>query len=486
MSKKLFVVTCVLIISLWGTCAIAKVFDEHKQQAKDSESYKLWKHDFKDEKIVKLEALPGTFVCATTVFTSKKQAKEAPVLQLIDGKNGTVIWSGSENSASIVAGDPFPVIIEQNEQALNIQALKRSGEKAWEVSLPMVSISAAVDTKKQELMILSAAGKWWQADSVQPAVFSIVSLTDGSKLWQADLGEMSLPKVIPSTVMTAAGNSVWMAVGGRAILIDRQKQAVVFNEELPDTLEVGSAPVPVWYADENTAALALNKGVYFFDAQKGVVWSTPVTQKNAAPNSITVTENTVVAGYQILLKERSKMLVLAYERSSGKQLWNHIAQDGALVKWDRVHAPPEGIAVGYGKVVVCVRNALVWLDEITGEELQRIKLEAAEYHYAKKVERWHDYAVFYGKFHIRAYDLKTGQMVWRLEDFGLPKDFADAAQKLGRGIYKIGRQFASTLDDFSAQSMRSLANVKVAGRTGSGYSDYILSPSSRAQLISAA
>ncbi|MCP4648456.1 MAG: PQQ-binding-like beta-propeller repeat protein [PVC group bacterium] len=485
MEKKLLGGVLILSLFLLSSCASTKVLKEHKQQVIDSESYKVWQHKFDKEKIVKLEALPGNFLSVTTV-EAKKKSKAEPVLYLVDGETGSFLWNAGETNANIIAGDPYPVILDQKEQVLDIQALKRDGTTAWEMSLPLVSIAAAVDIEKKELMILGAAKTWWKGDNDQSAVFSVVSLVDGSQLWQLDLGQMKLPNVIPSTVMAPADNFVWIAVGGRAIGIDRSQQAVAFNDELTDTIAEESAPVPEWYVTEKIAALALTSGVSLFDAEKGVVWSAPITQKNAAPNSITVTDKTIVVGCHILLSERSKQLVLAYDRVNGKQLWDFVARDGIMVKWDRVQAPPKGIAVGKGSVVVSIRNSLVWLDELSGEEIRRVKLDAAEYHYALNVKRDKDNAVLFGKFHIRAHDLKTGELKWRLEDFGVSKDFGVAAQKLGQGMMKIGMQAAATMQEFSAQSMRSLASVKVAGRTGSGYNDYVLSPSSRGQLLSAA
>lgn len=486
MIKRWLIIVFVLGMSFLTSCGGAPVKQENLDQAENSEAFKVWRQEFDEEKIVKVEALPGTFVAVTTVFTDKKRAKEAPVLRLIDGQGGTMIWTGSENSASIVSGEPFPVVIQQDKKELKIQALKRSGETAWKVVLPQVSISAAVNTEKKELMIFGAAGNWFEGSSRQQAVFTVLSLTDGSQLWQVSLGEMQLPKVVPSTVMTTAANSVWIAAGGRAILINRQLQSIVFNKDFPATIETESASVPVWYADDKVAAMATEKGIYLLDAAKGLAWSMPVTEKNAAPDTIAVTENTVIAEYQILYKERSKLMLIACERGNGNKLWEIIDRDGLFVKWDRVQAPPKGMAVGFGKIVICIRGALIWLDELTGKEVQSAELDAKEYQYAKNVERWRDYVIFYGKFNMRAYDLKSGQMIWRLEDFGDPKDYGDASQKLAAGLMKIGMQFQATMAEFSAQSMNSLANMKKAGHTGSQHSDYIISPSGRGQLISAA
>ncbi len=483
--KRWLTIVFVLGMSFLTSCGGAPIKQENLDQAENSEAFKVWRQEFDEEKIVKVEALPGTFVAVTTVFTAKKKAKEAPVLRLIDGQSGVTVWTGSENSASIVSGDPFPVVIEQDKKELKIQALKRSGETAWKVVLPQVSISAAVNTGKKELMILGAGGNWYEGNNRQPVFFTVMSLIDGSQLWQLNLGEMQLPKVVPSSVMTTADNSVWIAAGGRAILINRQTQSISFNVAFTATVEAESASVPVWYADDKVAAMATAKGIYFLDADKGLAWSVPVTEKNAAPDTIAVTDNTVIAEFQILHKERSKLMLIACERGSGAKRWDIIDRDGLFVKWDRVQKPPKGMAVGFGKVVICIRGAVIWLDELTGKEIKSVDLDATEYHWAKNVERWRDYVIFYGKFHLRAFDLKTGQLVWRHEDFGMPKDYADAAQKLGAGLMKIGMQFQATMAEFSAQSMNSLANMKLAGHTGSQHSDYIISPSGRGQLISA-
>ncbi|MDD5260019.1 MAG: PQQ-binding-like beta-propeller repeat protein [bacterium] len=485
MTKRWLVVIFILSMSFLSACGGAPIKQENLDQAENSEAFKVWRQEFDEEKIVKVEALPETFVAVTTVFTDKKRAKEAPVLRLIDGQGGITIWTGSENNASIVSGDPFPVVIEQDKQELKIQALKRSGETAWKVTLPQVSISAAVNTRKKELMILGAGGNWYEGNSRQPAVFTVLSLTDGSQLWQLPLGEMQLPKVVPSSVMTTAENSVWIAAGGRAIMINRQSQSVSFNVVFSAAKDTESASVPVWYADDKAAAMATDKGIFFFIADKGLAWSIPVTEKLAAPDTIAMTENTVIAEYQIFHKERAELLLIACERATGAKRWEIIDRDGLFVKWDRVQAPPKGMAVGFGKIVICIRGAMIWLDEMTGKEQQKIDIDAGEYHYAKNVQRWRDNAILYGKFNMSSFDLKTGQLAWRLEDFGDPIDYSDKTQKLASGMMKIGMQAAATMQEMSAQSMQSLANVKLAGHTGSQHSDYILSPSGRGQIIAA-
>ena len=112
----------------------------------------LWTHDFK-EKLIKVEALPGTYLGVVSgPLKHKKKEPYKATRWLLDGQAGGVVWSGPEEASEIVAGDPHPVLVQQDKEALTLRALSRDGAAVWSRTLPGVSLSIAVDVENKELI----------------------------------------------------------------------------------------------------------------------------------------------------------------------------------------------------------------------------------------------------------------------------------------------------------------------------------------------
>lgn len=457
----------------------------------------LWTHDFK-EKLIKVEALPGTYLGVVSgPLKHKKKEPYKATRWLLDGQAGGVVWSGPEEASEIVAGDPHPVLVQQDKEALTLRALSRDGAAVWSRTLPGVSLSIAVDVENKELILLSAAASWLDGSVEQPAQLQALSLADGATRWEADLGPLTLPVVTPANVMALAPRTIWLFAGERLIALSRDGMKVLFNQAAPAAWGVArektkkknqtiASPVLRWDPSDDWCALALEGNVAFLSAEKGLVWTNPVDKSNAAPDAVAVTDRTVIAGFRLVRKERSLVWVGAYDREKGGLLWEYENRDGALAKWDRVAAPPIGMAVGRGRVALAIGGDVVGLDEASGKRAYRIDLSKQEYTYAKELRRAGDRFVLFGKFHIRAHDLSSGELKWKLADVGDPIDYAQRNQKYSAGMMAIGFQAAASMQEFSANSMRSLATKKLPGRTGSTHKDYFFSPSARGQLESAA
>lgn len=452
----------------------------------------LWSYDF-NERPITMEALPGTYLAATTV--PKKIKKNAPVnatLWLLDGKEGKVLWSGPDAGNSIIAGEPHPVLVRQGEESLTLQALSRGGETIWEKILPGVSLSAAVDAERGELILAMAGGNWYAGAARQTAKVLTMSLADGEILWQAEAGELDLPVVIPANIMALTPKTVWLAVGGRAMAVSRADGRVAVNQPfLAEPIEgrkkrTISSPLLKWDAGDQRAALAMEGTLAMLSLERGLEWTARVEEKDPAPDSVAVTERAVVAGYRLLKKERSLLWVGAFAREDGRMIWTYVKQDGLLAKNDRVFAPPPGMAVSEDRAAVCVEGNLVGLDLATGRPAYTVGLSNQEYSYAKEIRRAGDLVILFGKFHMRGHDLKTGALKWRLEDYGDPKDYVNRLKKVNAGLMAAGMQASATMQEFSAKSMQDLSSRKLAGRTGSTHKDYVISPSGRGQLTAAA
>ncbi|OGR80076.1 MAG: hypothetical protein A3I11_05090 [Elusimicrobia bacterium RIFCSPLOWO2_02_FULL_39_32] len=459
----------------------------NNEDATESKAAPIWAHDF-NQMIYKIEALPNGFL-AVTSGPKKKERKsekneEEIKLWLLDGRNGNVVWNEPEKGNQIIAGNPHPIVVKQDENSLNLKAMDRSGGEVWSNTHPGVSLSAAVDQEQNQLILLESEKSWWDQSKEQNVTLKVISLNDGTLVWQAELGAFRLPIVIPSTVMQITPKSIWIAAGGKVLSVNRETRSVAFNQILEATLEKESSPNLEWHATDQFAALALDNGICFLNADKGLAWSK--TFKKMIPDTVAFTETMVVAGYRIPKRERSKVLILAYDRKSGEEKWRYQGRDGMMAKWDRVQAPPIGLAVSEDRVALALKNSLIGLDTVTGKIAYKTNLKKKNYTYAKQIERWKDLVIIHGALEIRAHDLMSGKLKWRINNFGAPKDYAQRNQKLSAGLMKIGFQAAASMQEFSAQSMQSLANTKVGGKSGSHYSHYVFSPSARYQLTSAA
>lgn len=473
----------IVVILFLNGCGGHHLVEVSDQEFVASQSLRMWSHDFSN-RISKMEALPGAHLAVSTVSSGKGKGN-LPKLHLLDGQSGKILWSGMEEGTNVIAGNPIPIVVKQSGKSLALKGINRKGETVWHKDLDVTSLSIGVDMESKEMLILGTSSKWWSGARKQDGVLTVLSLAKGSIKWQVNLGELYLPVVVPPTVMKLTPKSVWIAVGGRVIRISRESRKIAFNHSLKETLGKESSPILKWDARDEIAALALEGSVHMIDASQGILWSAYTKEKDIAPDEVAITDTTVVAGFRIPLKERAKMYVAAFDRNNGAEKWNYQERDGILIKWDRVIAPPLGMAVGKGRVVISIDKKLIALDIDTGKPAYEIDLENYEYYYAKKVSRWRDRVILFGKFQIRAHDLETGDPIWHMKDFGTPKDFAEANQKIGKAVMSAGFSIAASMQEFSAQSMQSLANTKVAGKSGDGYSHYVFSPSSRQQMLSA-
>jgi len=476
-----------LLLALFSTVpSIGICASNSSEEKKDIENRREWVHEF-PTRVIKTEVLPGTYFAVTTIPKSKKDP-EGNRLWLMDGKGGDIVWKGLEAGVNIVAGDPYPVVVQQSGSQLHIKAFDRKGNLRWKRSSDSTSLSVSVDSQKGEILILEAERAWWEGSPTTLVNLEALSLKEGTSHWKMNLGSFDLPPVVPPNVMKPTSDHVWIAVGGKVLKISRRNQKVVFNNPIEVEVDKKTSPVWRWDISGNNAALIIHNRVQFIDGTAGVKWSKQVDMKKSAPQDVALEGDVLVARFLLVKKERPKVLIIGFDQKSGAELWRYEGRDGGFAKWDRVQSPPAGMVVYKGKVIFCLGKKVLWLDVKTGEIVQTEKMSKGEYNYVKTVKQYNNRLLVLGKFQVRVYDLDSTKLLWHNENLAGPGDREMATRKLGQGLMGIGFQFQGTLAEWNAQSARNMAEMKWAGRTkgDTNYSDYVFSPSARSQFLSAA
>jgi len=475
-----------LLVSLMTISSVGICASNSPEEKKDIEDRREWIHEF-PTRVIKTEVLPGTYFVVTTIPKSKKDP-DGNRLWLMDGKGGGIVWKGPEAGVNIVAGEPYPIVVQQADGQLSIKVFDRKGNSVWKNSSESTSLSVSVDSKIGELLLLKAERAWWKGSPATDVSLEALSLKEGTSRWKMSLGSFDLPPVVPPNVMKPTSDHVWIAVGGKVLKISRRDQKVVFNNPIEVEVDKKTSPVWRWDVSGKNAALIIHNHVMFIDGKGGVKWSKQVDMKKIAPEEVALDGGVLVARFLLVKKERPKVLIIGFDRKSGAELWRYEGRDGAFAKWDRVESPPAGMVVYKGKVIFSLGKKILWLDAKTGETVQTEKMSKKEYNYVKTVKQYKNRLLVLGKFQVRVYDLDSGKLLWHNEDLAGPGDREMATRKLGQGLMGIGFQFQGTLAEWNAQSARNMAEMKWAGRTkGDGhYSDYVFSPSSRSQFLSAA
>ncbi|OGR89758.1 MAG: hypothetical protein A3A86_04565 [Elusimicrobia bacterium RIFCSPLOWO2_01_FULL_60_11] len=321
-------------------------------------------------------------------------------------QDGAVLWEGDARSTTLLAEDPFPVILGIEGKSVYLEAIDLKGGQVWRRELQEgFPVSTLADPAGSRIFLVQLPFAWMEAmDKPFPAKMAAVDLSNGGTLWVAELEALQGGLGGFGGDFSLSGGTLWWAGGRRAAAADPSGGRIHWQAPIEGDFKDSRH----WAFGKELAFVSNGNAVWALSAGNGLLW------KKTPPEGAEVHGLFWDSGRLACASLDDKELHMELlDAANGKVLWTRSFRH----KKKKMGNPPAGMAFSQDLLALAAGGKIFGLRASSGETAYERPVKSKIFGQWKRLTHHKNHFVLSGPEGAYAYTLDSGEPLWENSDF---------------------------------------------------------------------